>query len=82
MIGGCRNAEDEERVAALKALCAELSLELDKDVQIHTNIAYKALQEWLSSATIGLHTMTDEHFGIGVVEFMAAGYVGFLKPGL
>jgi alpha-1,2-mannosyltransferase len=29
----------------------------------------------LGSASIGLNTMKDEHFGIGVVEFMASGLI-------
>jgi len=29
----------------------------------------------LSRATIGLHTMTEEHFGIDIVEFMGSGLV-------
>ena len=43
---------------------------------VHINFARQELQEWLGKAMIGMHTMEDEHFGIGVVEFMAAGYVG------
>ena len=31
--------------------------------------------KWLSKASIGLSTMVDEHFGISVVEFMAAGAI-------
>ena len=31
------------------------------------------LLEYLSKAKVGVHTMWNEHFGIGVVEFMAAG---------
>lgn len=33
------------------------------------------LREYYGRAMIGLHTMRDEHFGIGVVEMMAAGTV-------
>ncbi|CAK9025434.1 2-mannosyltransferase (Asparagine-linked glycosylation protein 11 homolog) (Glycolipid 2-alpha-mannosyltransferase) [Durusdinium trenchii] len=33
------------------------------------------MQALLSQADVGLHTMRDEHFGISVVEFMAAGAV-------
>lgn len=31
--------------------------------------------QWLSRASIGLSTMIDEHFGINIVEYMAAGVV-------
>jgi alpha-1,2-mannosyltransferase len=33
------------------------------------------LTEFLGRALIGLHTMRDEHFGIGVVELMASGVI-------
>ncbi|CAJ1328679.1 unnamed protein product [Effrenium voratum] len=33
------------------------------------------MQKLLAQADVGLHTMRDEHFGISVVEFMAAGAV-------
>lgn len=29
----------------------------------------------LASAVAGIHSMTDEHFGISVVEYMAAGAI-------
>lgn len=31
--------------------------------------------EFYSKAMVGLHTMVDEHFGIGIVEYMAAGII-------
>eukprot|EP00041_Stephanoeca_diplocostata_P034973 m.1215490 g.1215490 ORF g.1215490 m.1215490 type:complete len:502 (+) comp24611_c0_seq3:133-1638(+) len=71
MIGGCRNAGDEARVAELHRLTAELGLQ--NDVEVLTNVPYGVLLEHLATATAGIHTMRDEHFGIGVVEFMAAG---------
>ncbi|KAJ7147269.1 hypothetical protein C8R46DRAFT_1129842 [Mycena filopes] len=30
---------------------------------------------WLRHASVGLNTMLDEHFGINVVKFMAAGVI-------
>ena len=72
MIGGCRNAGDESRVQALQAAIAKDPL-LDSAVTIETNIPYPELKNALGEATIGIHTMRDEHFGIGVVEFLAAG---------
>eukprot|EP00049_Salpingoeca_infusionum_P016738 m.345667 g.345667 ORF g.345667 m.345667 type:complete len:474 (+) comp16141_c1_seq13:1907-3328(+) len=75
MIGGCRNAGDEARVAQLYDLAEELELENYVDFEIFTNIPYEHLLGWLGRARIGLHTMRDEHFGIGVVEFLAAGAI-------
>ena len=37
------------------------------------NIPLAELRAALGAATAGLHTMWNEHFGIGVVEMMAAG---------
>ena len=39
------------------------------------NATFEELRDCLSTAMIGLHTMWNEHFGIGVVELMAAGVV-------
>ena len=46
-----------------------------QDVEIKTNLPFPDLTALLSRALIGIHTMRDEHFGIGVVEFLAAGYI-------
>ncbi|CAL8371185.1 unnamed protein product [Arctogadus glacialis] len=73
LIGGCRNEEDEDRVLMLRGLCMELGV-ADR-VEFRLNVPYEELQKELVSATIGLHTMWNEHFGIGVVECMAAGTI-------
>jgi hypothetical protein len=76
LIGGARGAEDEARVASLKALRSSLGLgEGDEVVEFRVNIPLAALREALGRATAGLHTMWNEHFGIGVVEMMAAGVI-------
>ncbi len=36
---------------------------------------FSELYELLGEAVAGLHTMRDEHFGISVVEYMAAGAI-------
>ncbi|XP_024866684.1 GDP-Man:Man(3)GlcNAc(2)-PP-Dol alpha-1,2-mannosyltransferase isoform X2 [Kryptolebias marmoratus] len=73
LIGGCRNQEDEERVLMLRGLCQELGVSDLVDFKL--NIPFEELKRELVSATIGLHTMWNEHFGIGVVECMAAGTI-------
>ena len=42
-------------------------------VEFVLNQPYPVLRGWLGRASAGLHTMWNEHFGIGVVEMMAAG---------
>lgn len=63
LIGGCRNHEDDQRVNQLKELCQKLGIE--KRVDFRVNIPFAELKKHLSDATIGLHTMWNEHFGIG-----------------
>lgn len=63
LVGGCRNQEDEDRVLMLRGLCQELGV-ADR-VEFKLNIPFEDLKKELSQATIGLHTMWNEHFGIG-----------------
>jgi len=74
LVGGVRHSGDEARLAGLKALAAELELP-PSCLQFHVGIPSTALRQLLAAAHAGLHTMTDEHFGISVVEYMAAGCV-------
>uniref|UniRef100_A0A672H2E4 GDP-Man:Man(3)GlcNAc(2)-PP-Dol alpha-1,2-mannosyltransferase n=1 Tax=Salarias fasciatus TaxID=181472 RepID=A0A672H2E4_SALFA len=73
LVGGCRNQEDEDRVRLLRGLCQELGV-ADR-VEFKLNVPFEELKREMEEATIGLHTMRNEHFGIGVVECMAAGKV-------
>lgn len=63
LIGGCRNQEDEDRVLMLRGLCQELGVA--DSVEFKLNIPFEELKKELVDATIGLHTMWNEHFGIG-----------------
>uniref|UniRef100_T1J3V9 GDP-Man:Man(3)GlcNAc(2)-PP-Dol alpha-1,2-mannosyltransferase n=1 Tax=Strigamia maritima TaxID=126957 RepID=T1J3V9_STRMM len=67
LIGGCRHSEDEELVKS--------ELDVSQYVEFKLNISFDELKVELALGTIGLHTMWNEHFGIGVVECMAAGLV-------
>lgn len=71
IIGGCRNASDE-------ALKNSIQSEIDRrnlPVVLRPNVPYDELLQWLGKASVGIHTMRDEHFGICVVEYMAAGLI-------
>ncbi|KAL5703070.1 GDP-Man:Man3GlcNAc2-PP-dolichol alpha-1,2-mannosyltransferase [Ranunculus cassubicifolius] len=72
-VGSCRNKEDEDRLQKLKDKAIELNVETD--VEFHKNLMYRDLVGLLGGAMGGLHSMTDEHFGISVVEYMAAGAI-------
>ncbi|XP_008233777.1 PREDICTED: GDP-Man:Man(3)GlcNAc(2)-PP-Dol alpha-1,2-mannosyltransferase [Prunus mume] len=72
-VGSCRNKSDEERLQSLKDKAIELKV--DGDVEFHKNVMYRDLVQLLAGAIAGIHSMTDEHFGISVVEYMAAGAI-------
>ena len=71
IIGSCRNAGDEQRLQALRTEVARLGLE--EFVSFRVSVPFHELMATLGEADAGLHTMVDEHFGISVVEYMAAG---------
>jgi len=48
-------------------------LGLGSSVEWCVNAPFSDLKQLLGGAVGGLHSMTDEHFGISVVEYMAAG---------
>ncbi|KAM0790159.1 hypothetical protein ACM66B_005478 [Microbotryomycetes sp. NB124-2] len=73
LAGSVRNDQDEARVAKLRALAKEFSIE--DNVSFAVNVSYPELVTLFGRASIGLHSMVDEHFGITVVEFQAAGLV-------
>jgi len=73
LVGGVRNEEDRQRVESLRALAAHLAVE--ENVEFAVNLKFDQLKEEMSLAAAGLHTMLDEHFGIAVVEMLAAGLV-------
>jgi len=71
LIGSCRHADDEALVAGLRSLASELGVA--EHVQFEVNASYPALLGWLAKAQYGVHSMWCEHFGIGIVELLAAG---------
>ncbi len=75
LIGSCRSGtEDEQRVAELRQLANELNV-ADHVVWILNQSTTVIVDDWLSQASIGIHSMWNEHFGIAIVEMMAAGLV-------
>ncbi|OEU17486.1 putative glycosyltransferase [Fragilariopsis cylindrus CCMP1102] len=71
LIGSCRNDADQGRVDDLRRLVKQLHLQ--DHVIFSINPPYHELQSSMMKASIGIHTMRQEHFGIGIVEMMAAG---------
>lgn len=73
LLGSCRGEADEARVRWLRGMAGDLGV--GGAVEFVLNQPYPVLRGWLGRASAGLHTMWNEHFGIGVVEMMAAGLV-------
>ncbi|KAF7729975.1 asparagine-linked glycosylation protein [Apophysomyces ossiformis] len=73
LIGSSRNDGDERRIADLRKESARLGIQ--DYVRFEVNATYDVLVSYLGTARVGLHTMWNEHFGIGVVEYMAAGLI-------
>ena len=85
LAGAVRHADDQARLEALEALAATLLAEhcggagggegaaLVGAVKFAPNLPLEELRELFGRARVGLHTMWNEHFGIGVVEMQAAG---------
>ncbi|KAK8847360.1 hypothetical protein IAR55_005217 [Kwoniella newhampshirensis] len=73
LMGGVRDAADEARLEDLRSLAQKLGIE--ENVEFLANAPYPEIVRRLGQASVGLNTMMDEHFGINVVEFMAAGLI-------
>jgi alpha-1,2-mannosyltransferase len=73
LAGSVRNEGDERRVAQLKDQARDLGIL--PSVEFLINPPYPELEKLFAEASVGLSTMVDEHFGISVVEFMAAGLI-------
>lgn len=73
LIGSVRDDSDSKRVYQLRLLVNELGI---KDrVDFHLDATWPEILEWLRKASVGVNGMWNEHFGIGVVEYQAAGLI-------
>ncbi|KAG7212600.1 hypothetical protein KM043_012894 [Ampulex compressa] len=72
-IGSCRNSDDEVRVKDMQDLSKHFAL--DENVEFKLNVPYSELVSELQKGMIGLHAMWNEHFGISIIESMAAGLI-------
>merc|ERR1712038_1734548 len=73
LVGGSRNSEDDCRITELQNLCKDMSVAENVDFKV--NIPFSELLHEMAECLIGLHTMWNEHFGIAVVEMLAAGLI-------
>lgn len=73
LIGSVRNSEDATRVYDLRLLAHELKIK-DK-VEFICDASWPEILDWLRKSWLGVNGMWNEHFGIGVVEYQAAGLI-------
>lgn len=73
LVGSVRDKEDATRVYKLRLLAHELKLK-DK-VEFVCDATWPQVLDRLQRSSIGVNGMWNEHFGIGVVEYQAAGLI-------
>ncbi|CAM4793867.1 unnamed protein product [Rotaria magnacalcarata] len=73
LIGSIRHYEDREYIEQLKLLIDNLNI--SNQVLFKLDMNFQELKNQLNQAVIGLSTMRNEHFGIDIVEMMAAGAI-------
>jgi alpha-1,2-mannosyltransferase len=77
IIGSCRDDEDFKRVETLTNLAK--SLNVDKYVSFRLNFTFENLLKSLAESAVGIHSMIDEHFGIGKYCLMLITFVRILN---
>lgn len=73
LVGSVRHSDDAKRVYELRLLAHELKI---KDVvEFVCDAPWPNILDWLRRSWVGVNGMWNEHFGIGVVEYQAAGLI-------
>ncbi|SMR64012.1 unnamed protein product [Zymoseptoria tritici ST99CH_1A5] len=75
LVGSVRDDHDEKRVYKLRLQAQEVKDSVDFVV----NAKWPQILEFLKSSKVGVNGMWNEHFGIGVVEYQAAGLVAVVN---
>ena len=73
IIGGVRNSEDQQILDSLVRYSKQLGVQ--DYVKFLPNGSIEQIMEEFAKAKIGIHTMVAEHFGITLIEMMAAGLI-------
>ena len=73
LAGSVRDAEDRSYLNSLRNIAKDLGI--SKNILWKINMSNDERRELLRSSLIAIHTMVDEHFGIGIVEYLAAGCI-------
>lgn len=75
LVGSVRDSSDEKLVYKLRLQAQEIK----NDVDFVVNAKWSQILELLQSCSIGVNGMWNEHFGIGVVEYQAAGLISIVN---
>lgn len=73
LIGSVRDDTDSKLVYRLRLLVIELHVA--EQVEFELDAPWPTVLAWLKRASVGVNGMWNEHFGIGVVEYQAAGLI-------
>jgi alpha-1,2-mannosyltransferase len=73
LIGSVRDDCDRRKVEELKGIAKEL--DVAEQVEFICDAPWDKVVSWLGRGWIGTNAMWNEHFGIAVVEIMAAGLI-------
>jgi len=73
LIGSVRDSVDQKMVYQLRLLAHELKIQ--DQVQFILDASWDEILNWLKRSWVGVNGMWNEHFGIGVVEYQAAGLI-------
>ena len=73
LIGSVRDSDDAKRVYQLRLLAHELKIA--DDTKFICDASWLEVLDWLRKSWVGVNAMWNEHFGIGVVEYQAAGLI-------
>ena len=77
LIGSVRDSDDSTRVYDLRLLAHELKIK--DSVNFILNASWDEILKWLRKSWVGVNGMWNEHFGIGVVEYQAAGLISVVN---
>ncbi|CAK4027274.1 glycosyltransferase family 4 [Lecanosticta acicola] len=75
LVGSVRDDSDEKRVYKLRLQAQEIK----DSVIFHVNAKWTQMVEEEKTCSVGVNGMWNEHFGIGVVEYQAAGLISVVN---
>lgn len=76
-IGSTRSQADKAYVLELKQQVIKLDIPID-NIEFIIDCSYTEVKEHLFNSTYGINGMWNEHFGIAVVEYIAAGLIALV----